>query len=577
MRSPLIVLKLGGSVLRDQRDLTTAAHEVYSWIRRGYKVVAVVSAFEGHTDKLVAEARAFGDDPDGAAAALLAGTGEFSSASLLTLALKRAGLAPALAAPWTIGLRVGGAVDDAQPVRLNTGRIQQLTSANDVLVVPGFVGLDEHDCLALLGRGGSDLSALFIAAELGADRCRLIKDVRGLYEWDPALPGFPPPRRFATLPWSRALELDSGIIQPKAVKFAFERRLEVEVSGWLSDSPSVVGRHTEAFVQDAPAPTPLRVALLGCGTVGLGVYSLLQSLPDRLEVVGVCVRDPNKPRLPPVHAPVLADWRALLDLRPDILVEATPGVEPAQEAISTALARGIRVVSANKAVIAANLSHETWKRAWHSGALRFSAAVGGASPILEAIERLRARAPITRFEGIINGTTNYILDEVARARSFDEAVRGAQERGFAEADPSQDLHGIDAANKLAIISERGRRGGEIVVAASTILTMTYLTVKPVSSNSTCRDEFINACRAMVRSGTPKKYMERIADPSSVNADYADFWLAFDTKGAQMAKQIIRNSGMSVEKGKYDFPGVVHLFEHIVPDPPDSGDIKPWVG
>ena len=130
---------------------------------------------------------------------------------------------------------------------------------------------------------------------------------------------------------------------------------------------------------------------------------------------------------------------------------------------------------------------------------------------------------------------------------------------------------------IAIISERGRRGGEIVVAASTILTMTYLTVKPVSTDNTCRDEFINACRAMVRSGTPKKYMERIADPSSVNAEYADFWLAFDTKGAQMAKQIIRNSGRSVEKGKYDFPGMVHLFEHIVPDPPDVGDLKPWVG
>ena len=129
---------------------------------------------------------------------------------------------------------------------------------------------------------------------------------------------------------------------------------------------------------------------------------------------------------------------------------------------------------------------------------------------------------------------------------------------------------------IAIISERGRRAGEIVVAASTILTMTYLTVKPVSTNNTCRDEFINACRAMVRNGTPKKYMGRIADPSSVNADYADFWLAFDRKGEELAKQIIQNSGRSVEKGKYDFPGMVHLFEHTVPDPPESGDIKLWV-
>ena len=130
---------------------------------------------------------------------------------------------------------------------------------------------------------------------------------------------------------------------------------------------------------------------------------------------------------------------------------------------------------------------------------------------------------------------------------------------------------------IAIISERGPRAGEIVVAASTILTMTYLTVKPVSSYNNCRDEFINACRAMVRNGTPKKYAGKIAKPSSVNAEYADFWLAFDAEGEATAKQIIWNSGKSVEKGKYDFPGVVHLFEHIVPDPPDVGDIKPWVG
>lgn len=130
---------------------------------------------------------------------------------------------------------------------------------------------------------------------------------------------------------------------------------------------------------------------------------------------------------------------------------------------------------------------------------------------------------------------------------------------------------------IAIISERGPKAGEIVVAASTILTMTYLTVKPVSTNNTCRDEFINACRAMIRNGTPKKYMGKIANPSSVNAEYADFWLAFDRKGAEIAKQIIQNSGKSVEEGNYEFPGMVHLFEPIIPDPPEAGDIKPWVG
>ena len=129
---------------------------------------------------------------------------------------------------------------------------------------------------------------------------------------------------------------------------------------------------------------------------------------------------------------------------------------------------------------------------------------------------------------------------------------------------------------IAIISERNPRGGEIVVAASIILSMTYLTVKPVSTNTTCREEFINACRAMIRNGTPKKYAARIANPASLNADYADFWLAFDKKGEKFAREILQSSERSVEKGKYDFPGMVHLFEHEVPDPPKVGDIKPWV-
>jgi len=129
---------------------------------------------------------------------------------------------------------------------------------------------------------------------------------------------------------------------------------------------------------------------------------------------------------------------------------------------------------------------------------------------------------------------------------------------------------------IAIISERGPRAGEIVVAASTILTMTYLTIKPVSSYNTCREEFIIACREMVHNGTPKKYTAKITDPSSIDVEYADFWLAFDAKGEKAAKQIIKRSGNPAEKGRYDFPGMVHLFEHLVPDPPKTGDLKPWI-
>lgn len=137
-----------------------------------------------------------------------------------------------------------------------------------------------------------------------------------------------------------------------------------------------------------------------------------------------------------------------------------------------------------------------------------------------------------------------------------------------------DMHPIMT---IALISDRGPRAGEIVVAASTILTMTYLTVKPVSTETTVRDEFINACRAMVRNGTPKKYAGKIANPASLGADFADFWLAFDKQGEKRAREIIQKSGKSVDERRYGFPGMVHVFEQIIPDPPDSGEIKPWVG
>ena len=129
---------------------------------------------------------------------------------------------------------------------------------------------------------------------------------------------------------------------------------------------------------------------------------------------------------------------------------------------------------------------------------------------------------------------------------------------------------------IAIISERKPGGSEIVVAASTILSMTYLTVKPVSTQTAVRDEFINACRMTVRNGIPKKYASRIANPALLDAEYADFWLAFDAKGEKLARQIIQNSGRSIDEGQYDFPSMVHLFEHEVPDPPKDGDIQPWV-
>jgi homoserine dehydrogenase len=246
MARPLIVLKFGGSVLRGEDDLLRAVKETESWIDRGWNVVAVVSAFEGVTDSLVGQAKAFGEHPLAEARALLTATGELSSCSLLGLALHRAGIASTVAAPWTIGLRAEGEPLDAFPKAINAAAVRVLFEEYRALVVPGFIGLDELKRLVLLGRGGSDLSAIFIAEQLGAAKCRLVKDVDGLYEWDPATPG-QSPRRYASLSWIGALALDGGIVQHKAVRFAREKRLKFEVGGYGSATPTIVGDVPEEF------------------------------------------------------------------------------------------------------------------------------------------------------------------------------------------------------------------------------------------------------------------------------------------------------------------------------------------
>lgn len=460
MSSPLIVLKFGGSVLRDEDDLYAATHEVYSWVRRGWKVVAVVSAFEGETDRLVAQAHRYGDAPTPEARALLTGTGELNSASMLALALDRSGIGATVAAPWTVGLRAEGDPLDAFPVGIDQAAFERLLGEHDAVVVPGFIGLDERDRLVLLGRGGSDLSALFLADRLRALKCRLVKDVDGLYEHDPAAAGGgrggrAAPRRYATLPWSEAIKLDGGIVQHKAIRFAAERRVRFEVGAILRSDPTLVGDHPLAFASASGGATrPLGVALLGCGTVGLGVHQLLTFWPERFRVVRVAVRDLEKAAAAGVERSLLTDdaVAAAADPDADIIVEALGGVEPATAGINAALRRGAVVVTANKAALAANAADPLWQEAIEDGRLRCSASVGGAAPVLEAIGRIRDRHEIVRIDGIINGTTNTVLELVAAGRPFGEAVSIAQRAGLAEADPSRDLEGLDVADKLAVLA-----------------------------------------------------------------------------------------------------------------------------
>ena len=202
----------------------------------------------------------------------------------------------------------------------------------------------------------------------------------------------------------------------------------------------------------ATAVGPLRVALAGCGVVGGGLLPRLLADP-RFEVVGVLVRDPRKRR--DVTVPdglLLVDPAALLAREPDVLVEAISDASTGLALIRAALSRSIDVVSANKQAIGGDLSALTALACAGGARLLYSASVGGGAPLIETVRRARAHGPVARIEAVLNGTCNFILNRLAAGQTFDEALEEARAAGFAEADPSADLTGLDAAAKLAILA-----------------------------------------------------------------------------------------------------------------------------
>ncbi|WP_134322522.1 homoserine dehydrogenase [Cumulibacter soli] len=206
--------------------------------------------------------------------------------------------------------------------------------------------------------------------------------------------------------------------------------------------------------------TPIKVALLGCGTVGSEVVRLITEQSDDLtarigaplQIVGIAVRRPE--RHPDVSPELLTtDVDALLAKDIDVVVEVIGGIEPVKSWLLRALGAGVSVVSANKALVA-EAGDELQAAAAAGGAdLYYEAAVAGAIPILRPLSESLTGDRITQVMGIVNGTTNYILSRMDEAgSSFSEALSEATDLGYAEADPTADVDGFDAASKAAILA-----------------------------------------------------------------------------------------------------------------------------
>jgi aspartate kinase len=230
----VVVIKLGGSVLTGRQAYRRAAGFLADRVacHPGTRIIAVVSAEIGVTDALLATACEIADRPDPATLDLLWSTGELRSAALLTLALQARGVSAAALNVHQAGLvkadTRGGTPGSAKVRAL---RVLALVSQYDVIVAPGFLARGAGDAVVSLDRGGSDLTAVLLAAGLGARRCELLKDVPGYFTADPKRD--PHARPLATLSYERAIAMaDSGceLVQPLALRAAREHRVPLVVS-----------------------------------------------------------------------------------------------------------------------------------------------------------------------------------------------------------------------------------------------------------------------------------------------------------------------------------------------------------
>ena len=411
MSRKVIVFKFGSSVLRlapiclmrSTKSIAGFACSIASspWFR----------PLPGETDRLLGTVADYRDANPEAIARVIA-TGEEVATAFLTLELDRFGIPAQVLDPSQIQLIADSTSNDTEPVSADTTAIQSVLDQGKVAVIPGFVARDRSGRVALFGRGGSDLSALFLAKQLNA-RCRLIKDVDGIYNADPA--ACSGAQHFAEIDFTEALAVAGKVVQPKAIAFGKKTGVAFEVAGLGENYATLVGASRSLLSPTTRSQAPLKIGLLGLGTVGLGVFQELWKHPHLFEVTGIAVR---RPELhvddAPGHLLTRDCWDAIADA--DVVVELIGGSDPAGALVHATLAGGKPVVTANKLLVADDGTLGCRR------ALRYSAAVGGAVPALEAVQAFADRGRIVSLSGVLNGTCNYILDRIAAGCSWERAL-----------------------------------------------------------------------------------------------------------------------------------------------------------
>ena len=221
-----------GSVER----IKNVARRVAKWHAAGHQVVVVPSAMSGETNRLLGLARELSDSADGRELDMIAATGEQASSGLLAIALQAAGLQARSYAGWQVPIRTDSAYTKARITGIDDKRIRADLDAGRVVVVTGFQGVDDAGNITTLGRGGSDTSAVAVAAALKADECLIYTDVDGVYTTDPRVE--PDARRLNVISFEEMLEmasLGSKVLQIRSVEFAGKYRVPTRVLSSLTD------------------------------------------------------------------------------------------------------------------------------------------------------------------------------------------------------------------------------------------------------------------------------------------------------------------------------------------------------
>ena len=237
----LIVQKFGGSSVKDRDRIFNVARIVANTHNAGNDVVVVVSAQGDTTDDLIAKAAEISHDPSAREMDMLLATGEQISISLLSMALNEIGCHAISLTGWQAGFRTDRAYTKARITRLETERISSELERNRVVVVAGFQGLNKLDDITSLGRGGSDTSAVAIAAALHADRCQIFTDVEGVYTADPRK--VRNTRKLQEITFDEMLELASlgaQVLNNRSVELAKKYNVELEVLSSLNPVPGTV-------------------------------------------------------------------------------------------------------------------------------------------------------------------------------------------------------------------------------------------------------------------------------------------------------------------------------------------------